>query len=66
MLCEDNYLFTATGEHLISPVALRFRALDEIAASLDAAGFAIDEVYGDWDRRLAGPGEKEIIVVARS
>ena len=44
--------------------ALRFRTEDELARSFEAAGFYVERVYGDWDRRALGPASKEIIVAA--
>jgi hypothetical protein len=33
--------------------------------SLANAGFALERVYGDWDRRPASPTTRELIIVAR-
>jgi len=62
--CTTHYVFAASGEELVSPVQLRFHTRDELAASLAAAGFELDHLYGDWDRRPAGPTTPELIVVA--
>jgi SAM-dependent methyltransferase len=62
--CVNHYVFAATGEELVSPTRLRFRSEDELAQSLADAGFAVERVYGDWDRRPAGPTTRELIVVA--
>jgi SAM-dependent methyltransferase len=59
-----HYAFEANGEELVSRCDLRFRSLTELHASLAGAGFAIEHVYGDWDRRPAGPTTRELIVVA--
>jgi SAM-dependent methyltransferase len=61
---STHYAFAATGEELVSPVSLRFRTEEELTRSLDDAGFAVERVYGDWDRRPAGPTTRELIVVA--
>ena len=61
---RNHYLFAATGEELLSRGELRFRSEDELRRSLADAGFAIERVYGDWDRRPAGPTTRELIVVA--
>ncbi|MGY6501275.1 MAG: class I SAM-dependent methyltransferase [Acidimicrobiales bacterium] len=53
------------GQHLVTQETLRFRSADEIVASLDEAGFAIEHRWGDWDRRPATPTSDEIIVLAR-
>ena len=59
-----HYAFVATGERLAAPVMLRFRTEQELTRSLAHPGFAIERVYGDWDRRSAGPTARELIVVA--
>lgn len=62
--CTGHYAFAATGEELVSPNKLRFRTERELAQSLADAGFAVERVYGDWDRRPVGPTTRELIVVA--
>jgi SAM-dependent methyltransferase len=42
--------FLATGEHVVAPDELRFRSRDELVASLTAAGFVVEQVWGDWNR----------------
>jgi SAM-dependent methyltransferase len=76
MLCEvhdvsdgivsytNHYAFAATGEELVSPSRLRFRTEAELTQSLVDAGFAVERVYGDWDRRPAGATTRELIIVA--
>jgi SAM-dependent methyltransferase len=63
--CTNHYLFTETGEHLLSPLRLRFRTAEELDGSLVDAGFTVEHVYGDWDRCPAAPTAPELIVVAR-
>lgn len=53
-------VFHADGEVLTSDSTLRFRDLDELVASLDRAGFTLDEVRDAPDR----PG-REHVVLAR-
>ncbi len=53
------------NEVLVSPFALRFRSEELLRQSLTSSGFAVQYVYGDWDRRPSGPGERELIVIAR-
>lgn len=62
----NHYAFAATGEELVSTMQLRFRTVEELTRSLADAGFAVERVYGDWDRRPAGPTTRELIVVAAS
>lgn len=61
---DTHYRFTSTGEELVSAGELRFRTRAELAGSLEEAGFAVERVYGDWDRRPAGAGRPELIFVA--
>ena len=62
---ENHYVFAATGEALVSEGRLRFRSQAELTQSLADAGFAVERIFGDWDRRPAGPTTRELIVVAR-
>jgi SAM-dependent methyltransferase len=54
-----------SDEELVSPFALRFRSEELLRQSLTSSGFSVEHVFGDWDRRLSGPGEPELIVIAR-
>lgn len=60
-----HYLFTETGEGLISTNTLIFRTRDEIVQSLKDAGFSIENIYGNWDSRLANAESPEFIFVAK-
>jgi SAM-dependent methyltransferase len=60
-----HYVFAASGEETVTANELRFRSLDELTGSLEGARFAIEQVYGDWDRRPATPITAELIVVAK-
>ena len=60
----NHYVFAATGEALVSEGRLRFRSQAELTQSLADAGFAVERIFGDWDRRPAGPTTRELIVVA--
>jgi SAM-dependent methyltransferase len=60
----NHYLFAATGEELVSRGELCFRSEQELRRSLADAGFAVERLYGDWDRRPAGPTTRELIIVA--
>jgi hypothetical protein len=59
-----HYLFADSGEELVAPSKLRFRTKDQLTRSLVDSGFTVEYVYGDWDRRFAGPKTRELIVVA--
>jgi SAM-dependent methyltransferase len=62
--CTNHYRFIDAGGELLSPHRLRFRTEQELRVSLAGAGFAVEHVYGDWDRRPAGPVTRELVVVA--
>lgn len=53
------------GEHLVAHETLRFRRLDEITSALEAAGFAVESVLGNWDSSPCRPDSPEMIVLAR-
>ncbi len=55
----------ADGDVLTARTNLRFRSLPELEESLSARGFAVEHVYGAWDRRPWSDRDEEIIVVAR-
>jgi SAM-dependent methyltransferase len=55
-----------SNEELVSPFVLRFRSEELLRESLTSSGFSVEHVFGDWDGRPSGPGERELIVVARS
>ncbi|MWA08646.1 methyltransferase domain-containing protein [Streptomyces sp. BA2] len=57
---RHTYILTATGEALTSDSTLRFRERAEVAATLAAHGYVVDEVRGAPDR----PG-KEFVFFAR-
>ncbi|WP_162458340.1 class I SAM-dependent methyltransferase [Pseudactinotalea terrae] len=53
------------GTHLAHAETLRFRSEEEIRAGLRAAGFAVENLWGDWDRSPVTTGSDELIVLAR-
>jgi SAM-dependent methyltransferase len=66
VLFEAHNVFQATGEVVVSSSELRFRSLAEITGSLSAAGFAVEQVYGNWERGpLAGSSQVMIFVARR-
>ncbi len=60
-----SYAFS-DGAHLVSSGDLRFRADAELRASLSAAGFAVEQVYGGWNREPIGADDGELLVIARA
>ncbi len=65
VLYEIHYLFEKTGEKAISTNELRFRTRGELEATLVAAGFTVECVYGNWDFQLAEADSPEFIFVAK-
>ncbi len=61
---DVHYLLTKTGEELLSRNTLIFRSREEITQSLEDAGFAVEDVYGNWDWSLANQESPEYIFVA--
>jgi SAM-dependent methyltransferase len=53
------------GTHLISDETLRFRPLPALASSLERAGFAIEQAWGDWDCSPVSERSPEFIVLSR-
>jgi ubiquinone/menaquinone biosynthesis C-methylase UbiE len=54
-----------SDEELVSPFAIRFRSEEVLRESLASAGFSVQSVFGDWDGRPSGRGERELIFIAR-
>ncbi len=54
------------GVHLVAEERLRFRNRDEVVSSLEAAGFAVERTWADWERSAWTPESREIIVDARA
>lgn len=54
------------GEDVTSTAVLRFRTEDEIRRALHEAGFAVEQIYGGWQRQPPCQGDGELIVIARA
>ncbi|MFF2622656.1 class I SAM-dependent methyltransferase [Oerskovia jenensis] len=54
------------GDELLSTATLRFRPEDEVRASVEAAGFVVEQVFGGWACEPVGHGAGELLVVARA
>jgi len=61
---ENHYLFTRSGEELVSTNELRFSTQLKVSQSLSEAGFSTESVFGDWDCSLADDESPEMIFVA--
>lgn len=62
----EIYTSALWTEPRVSHSTLRFLRAEELDARLTAAGFHVEERYGDWDRRPFTPASPEIITVATS
>jgi SAM-dependent methyltransferase len=65
VLFKAHNVFKATGEVVVAQSELRFRSLAEITDSLSATGFAVEQVYGDWERGPLASSSKVMVFVAR-
>jgi SAM-dependent methyltransferase len=63
---DIHYLFARSSEELVSHTELRSRTQAELSRSLSEAGFSVESVFGDWDRRPADAASRELIFVAAS
>lgn len=61
----DGITVLPDGRTITSPSTLRFRTRAEVEESLRAAGFAIEALYGDWQRGPVTTLSRELIVIAR-
>ena len=61
---EIHYQFASDGRELVSSNQLRFRSQAELTRSLTDAGFSVERVFGDWDRRPLEVESPELIFVA--
>lgn len=62
---HEGHTVLPGGDHLVTRETLRFRAQTEIEASLDAAGFTIEQRWGDWERGPLTSTSREMIFLAR-
>lgn len=58
-------VFLDTGEVVVARDELRFRSLAELTDSLADAGFAVEHVYGGWDREPFLSTSRLMVFVAR-
>jgi hypothetical protein len=64
VVSEIHYRFASDGTELVSTNELRFRTQVELTRSLTDAGFLVEYVFGDWDRRPVEVESPEMIFVA--
>lgn len=53
------------GHDAVSTATLRFRSEAAVRRSLERAGFAVESVYGGWERQPVGSADGELVVTAR-
>ncbi len=61
---EIHYLFSRSGEEVVSANELIYRTQSGIAQSLSEAGFIIKNICGDWDSGPATSMSPEMIFIA--
>ncbi|HEY1011619.1 MAG TPA: class I SAM-dependent methyltransferase [Herpetosiphonaceae bacterium] len=57
--------FEASGELVTAGEELRFRSREELAGSLERAGFVVEQLYGGWERGPLTDASRLMIFVAR-
>ncbi|HIW99842.1 MAG TPA: methyltransferase domain-containing protein [Candidatus Nesterenkonia stercoripullorum] len=65
LITHRGHAILPDGRHTIAEETLRFRPLPVLWESLEAAGFEVVELWGDWDRSDWDPDSPEIILLAR-
>jgi SAM-dependent methyltransferase len=61
----EHYRILKTGQRLRSDFRLRFSPQADLARAIAAAGLAVEDWFGAWDRTPFGGDAREIIVVGR-
>jgi SAM-dependent methyltransferase len=61
---EAHNIFESTGEHLVYAETLAFRDAEQTTADLQAAGFAVAQVWGSWSGEPAGPESRLLLFEA--
>ncbi len=61
---DGHTKFEPGGESSVSASTLRFRTRADVVAALEAAGFSVENLWGDWDRSAVSPGSPELIFIA--
>lgn len=62
---NSHKVFEATGEVVVTVSELGFRSKLELTNSLVRSGFAVQQVYGDWDCRPVTITSRVMVFVAR-
>jgi SAM-dependent methyltransferase len=61
---KGHNIFESTGENVVVTSELRFRSQAEIIDSLSKAGFAVEHVYGGWERQPVGSNSRVMVFIA--
>ena len=61
----SDHLQNVTGRRNELAEELRFRTSPELIDSLITAGFAVEHVYGDWDRGPLSSASRTMVFIAR-
>lgn len=64
MRYQLRFHFINSGEKITSTDELIFRSREELAKSLEEAGFKVETIYGDWDSNASTETSPEMIFVA--
>ena len=62
---QGHNVFKNTGEDLVATSELRFRSHAELTTSLNAAGFTVQQVYGDWEYRPYTNASRIMVFIAQ-
>ncbi len=62
---EGHNVFLSTGETVLVESDLRFRSLAELTRTLTDSGFAVEQVYGDWNKGPLLDTSRVMVFVAR-
>src|SRR3712207_9080960 len=61
----DGHIAFSDSETLVAGSEYHLRTIDELTESLTAAGFTVQQHYGDWQRRPLTASSPDIVLVAR-
>ncbi len=62
---EATNIFQETGETLVVESELRFRTAGEITLTLQQAGFSVERIYGNWEKKPFAPADPVMVFVAK-
>ncbi|MDZ5078965.1 class I SAM-dependent methyltransferase [Nesterenkonia sp. HG001] len=65
LITHRGHTVLPDGRHLVVHETLRYRSLPTLIETLAEAGFAVAEIWGDWDREELHPDSPEIIILAQ-